>query len=282
MVKRIVCKLCQKKIGVNNFNRHLMKYHEINAEEYYNTYIDISPKICKAFDCQNTPCFISIVKGYSDYCSLACCYKKGSPRNQVIGDQKRGKTYEEMYGVIRASELKKQCSIRDVRWFELNRNNEKYLKRNKKISLSKIGIPRSDEVREKCRVGSIGKSIGKNNGNWKGGRTALSYLITESVENKVWRQSVLDYFGKCFICDSKKRLQVHHLDSLSWIIQKYSITKNNWREFKNVLFNSTNGVVLCYEHHNANNGISFHSVLGRLGIRKEHFLRYLDGFKHLR
>ena len=93
-------------------------------------------------------------------------------------------------------------------------------------------------------------------------------------EYQVWRGAVLAESKCCCLCGSKYRSQVHHLDSVSFLIHKHGITVENWRQFFHVLFDVQNGVVLCYKHHNKSNGISLHSVFGRKGIERHHFLLY--------
>jgi hypothetical protein len=95
-----------------------------------------------------------------------------------------------------------------------------------------------------------------------------------SSEYAEWKNALLKTSKQCYLCGSKYRPQVHHLDSLSYLIQKYGITKENWKRFVHILFDPENGVVLCYKHHNKSNGISLHAVFGRKQIIKEHYILY--------
>jgi len=144
----------------------------------------------------------------------------------------------------------------------------------KRISKSKTGKRRSEALKQKLHNFWVGRCSGDKNPNWKGGRTDLTPTITESIEGEAWRKEALQRSPCCEICGSKHRLQVHHLDSMSHLIKKYNITKENWRQFSGILFDPDNAVVLCYEHHNKNNGTSFHSVFGRKGTTKEQFFLY--------
>ena len=109
----------------------------------------------------------------------------------------------------------------------------------------------------------------------------LPSILVGSSEYVEWKRQALENSLCCEICGSKYRLQVHHLDSVSYLIEKYSMTKENWRQFLSVLFDLDNAVVLCYEHHNKSNGFSFHSVFGRKGTTKEQFLLYFAECCHI-
>ncbi len=85
------------------------------------------------------------------YCSMKCCYSKNSPRNNIIGKQKKNKTYEEMYGFKQSSLIK-----------------EKIKKANKFIHDS--------EWREKQKQGCILKKSGKNHPLWKGDNVSYTSL----------------------------------------------------------------------------------------------------------
>lgn len=161
------------------------------------------------------------------------------------------------------------------------RNSGRLQERNRKIGQSKIGKLRPQYLKDHLRSFWKGKCVGDKNPNWKGGRTDLTPLIVESLEGETWKRQALENSPCCEICGSKYCLQVHHLDSLSYLIEKYNITKENWRQFSGVLFDLDNAVVLCYHHHNKNNGYSFHAVFGRKKTRREQFLLYFAECCHI-
>ena len=102
----------------------------------------------------------------------------------------------------------------------------------------------------------IGKYVGEESVNWKGGLTFLQNLIRKSSE-------YLDIRKKCFSRDKntsilskrKGKLHHHHIKSYSTIIKENCITKENWRLFKHILFDINNVVTLIEKEH-----IHFHNL----------------------
>jgi len=275
-MKKTYCKICNEYFYRNNFWRHLKTKHDLTSPEYWLIYFDSKANICKNPTCNKKTKFIDLGKGFNEYCSLKCCYVKNSSRNNLIGAQRKGKTFQNMYGE-KSKAIKLKLS-----------NKNKGQKRPKEFSemLSKIktGVPRinSEKTKKLYQTEEYKHRFrGKNNGNWKGGTTSLAYLILESTDNENWKNYIRDRDQGCVICgglSGNKTLHVHHLDSLSYLINKYSLTKNNWWKFKNILFEKSNGVLLCNFHHNANNGISFHSMFGRNQTTSKQFWFYFKWY----
>lgn len=80
---------------------------------------------------------------------------------------------------------------------------KKHSKKTKdKISLKAIGNKRAlgrkqtEEAKNKIRLARINKPRmelrGKNNPNWRGGSTLLSFSIRHSLEYKIWRRAVFE------------------------------------------------------------------------------------------
>lgn len=69
--------------------------------------------------------------------------------------------------------------------------------------------------------------------------------------------------GKCLICGSTKKLQGHHIQ--------------DFKHYLELRCDSDNIVTLCFEHHNAKNGKSIHSIYGRFPTKEnweEFYLKY--------
>ena len=82
---------------------------------------------------------------------------------------------------------------------------------------------------------------------------------------KKWRFDVYKKYGfKCVCCESKTRLNAHHLQSWDWAIH--------------LRYDVENGVCLCYNCHNA-----FHNLFGRGANTKDQFIFFLFTYygKHL-
>lgn len=82
--------------------------------------------------------------------------------------------------------------------------------------MRKALIAARDKNPEKFRSLSI-KNLPKNckkekNGNWRGGLAAKASMARNTQELRQWRKNVFKRDGgKCKLCGSKKRLQVHHI-----------------------------------------------------------------------
>lgn len=76
-----------------------------------------------------------------------------------------------------------------------------------------LGQPRSTAVRRK-----LSRAFrGDRSHFWKGGVTALNAIARESVEYKLWRESVLKRDGyRCTFCASNKQLQADHIKQFAF------------------------------------------------------------------
>ena len=93
---------------------------------------------------------------------------------------------------------------------------------------------------------------GENGNNWKGGISSLILLVRSNYKNRQWRSDV--YTRDNFICqecgDSKDgKLFAHHIQSLSFLLQKYEITTLEGAMGCEELWNINNGISLCEECH---------------------------------
>lgn len=61
---------------------------------------------------------------------------------------------------------------------------------NKPPGFNRTGLKDSKETIEKKRLAHLGKTVGPQNGMWKGGITPINIKIRNSIEYKLWRESV--------------------------------------------------------------------------------------------
>lgn len=111
------------------------------------------------------------------------------------------------------------------------------LARSKQISSGMKGLKHSVETLKKMSLNRIGKAVGKDNPNWKGGSTPINLQIRHSLEYKLFREAVFlrDNFT-CHECNQRGgRLNVHH-------IKPFSL-------FPELRFAIDNGVTLCFSCH---------------------------------
>jgi len=107
--------------------------------------------------------------------------------------------------------------------------------------------------------------MGEKNCNWRGGTTSLQIIIRNSAQAINLRQ-------KCFERDEWKSIlskengdiEHHHLTAFSILIKQYEITKDNWINFKDVLFDLDNVVTLTKKEHN-----KFHNLYGKISTPEQ-------------
>ena len=160
----------------------------------------------------------------------------------------------------------------------------------RKISLSLMGHPVSEETKRKCSEAVSGENhnnygkylseetkrkiglanskkrgqipwnkgrnglsgIGEDNGNWKGGVTKINYDLRKQMEYRLWRKVIFEKYN--FTCQKCKQhggyLVAHHI--------------NNFSEFSELRVAIDNGIVLCKECHK-----KYHSMFGTKHNTKE-------------
>lgn len=65
------CEICNRQFdGINALSHHIVKDERIELEEYYRLFIDSSPHKCK--NCGKPTTFLSLGRGYTEYCSTSC------------------------------------------------------------------------------------------------------------------------------------------------------------------------------------------------------------------
>lgn len=95
---------------------------------------------------------------------------------------------------------------------------------------------------------------GEKGSNWRGGIANKNMIFRNSIEGKLWRESVFtrdDY--TCQICLIRgNKLNAHHLD--------------NFADYFNLRFAIDNGITLCKDCHK-----KFHKEYGTRHTNKQHF-----------
>lgn len=100
------------------------------------------------------------------------------------------------------------------------------------------------------------KIKGKNNPNWKGGKTKLSQQVRESAEYSFWRKEVFNRDNyTCVICGRKRKkgdrviIDADHIYPFSKILDDFNITSIEEAISCQELWNIDNGRTLCRECH---------------------------------
>ncbi len=117
----------------------------------------------------------------------------------------------------------------------------------KKMSDSKKDIPLSEKHKE-----SISKALsGSNHYNWMGGITPLHLQIRRHDMYSDWRTKVFQRDNyTCRVCGKRgNNIEAHHINSFSFIKNKYNITTIEEAILCLELWNINNGITLCEECH---------------------------------
>jgi hypothetical protein len=164
-----------------------------------------------------------------------------------LAKRKKGKTWEELYGVKRAKEMSKKAKRRRLTMAQKNHLRKvnigvrPSMKTKQKMSMSRIGktwiILYGENEAKKKRIKLSLKKLGKNNHFYLNGKSKLPYPIKWCPSMK---KDILVRDKKCAICgisDKKhkiifhRHLDVHHIDG----------DKDNLNDF--------NLISLCKFHH---------------------------------
>jgi len=169
-------------------------------------------------------------------------------------------------GKIRSEETKRRISIANK---GKSRNKGKVVSKEirEKIRQSLLGRKQSEETKSKRSLALKGirtyrqlplktrkiisnKLKGSNGPNWKGGLLELQKQIRKSFEYREWYKAILkrDYY-KCIDCNSNKKLNIHHVQLLSNIIEQFNIkTLKDALKCKKI-WDVKNGITLCSKCH---------------------------------
>jgi hypothetical protein len=202
--------------------------------------------------------------------------KKGihlSPQTEFKKGQlssKRGRSYEDIYGVEKARELKNKNSIGHKGQHSSPQTEFKdgQTPWNKGLPCSEELINKLSEINKGQVPWNTGKRCpqlseskkGKNNPNWKGGITPEVKNIRNGAEYNLWKDSVFmrdDY--TCQKCNKKgSYLHAHHIQ--------------NFSQFPELRFDVDNGITFCEEHHK-----EFHDLYGRENNNQKQIIEFLKG-----
>ena len=141
--------------------------------------------------------------------------------------------------------------------------------------MPKRGYKQTTEHIEKCRINKIGKKFtnehriklslskkGKDNPSWLGGVSDVNKRIRNSVEYKLWRESV--FIRDDYTCQKTKkrgeRLHPHHI--------------LNFSEHPELRFAIDNGITLSEKSHK-----EFHKIYGERNNTKEQLKEFYNTYK---
>lgn len=107
----------------------------------------------------------------------------------------------------------------------------------------------------------------KNNPNWKGGVSSELQIERGSVDNKKWRESVLERDKyTCQICGCKDtQMQAHHIEGFA---------RN-----EDLRYMVNNGLTLCFNCHDPSKEGSFHNTYGTINNTREQLEEYIEWYK---
>ena len=93
---------------------------------------------------------------------------------------------------------------------------------------------------------------GEKGSNWQGGKTAVSEIVRNLSNYKIWRKQVFERDNySCTICSKKSSgdIQADHIEPLSRIMRKYNIKSAQDAISCNELWDIHNGRTLCIKCH---------------------------------
>lgn len=224
-----ICQICGKKYkSFKSIGNHL-KSHKISKNEYYDKFLKKDNEgIC--IGCGNQTNFISLTKGYYNYCSRKCC-----ENNIIIIINKSNKTKKERYGenyfkdymVVKSRQTKKD------RYGDENYNNEEkrqetcieryganspleseiILEKIKNTMIEKYGV---DNIQKNKEIKEITIKTFKENRriereNDKTLPIYKKYRLDVMCETYLWIDKLWDNWnGRCYYCGEEINKNVNY------------------------------------------------------------------------
>jgi hypothetical protein len=110
----------------------------------------------------------------------------------------------------------------------------------------------SETIRRKYRSGDLVSKKGPEHPSWKGNRSLNSSIRIRLLQ---WRKDVMARDGwKCKECGTNKKIEVHHLEKLSHIIDKFTEKPLSQYDINSTEFNNLREVVATYHNNNLHIG----------------------------
>jgi len=129
--------------------------------------------------------------------------------DEKVYSKRRNRTYEEIYGIEKAKELKQKFSERMLKNnpYKGKHHSKEVGKRISEKQMGRIPWNKGKEYQQ---------MKGKNHHNWKGGITPINEKIRRSIEYKLWRKAVLEMDNyTCRFCGKGGYLEADHIKSFS-------------------------------------------------------------------
>ncbi len=246
----VVCSNCGKK--------HERQLRDINR--YKKLYCSIECRNVHSLVGENSPFYKEKTKKKCVICHKDILVRENRIReNNVCGNKCRKELMRIRCLEEKANRIVKSCSYCGK---DIKRSKSDY--KNKKLYF----------CNRVCKHNWQRENLFKENAYaWKGGNLSLSVFIRTNekylkIRNLCYER---DHFRSILLSKNKK-LNHHHLKSLSIIIRENNITKENWEDFSNLLFDINNVVTLAEEEH-----LLFHSIYGKI-TTKDQFEEFKNNY----
>lgn len=247
------CEICGHKFkSLKGLQTHISHGHKISSKEYYDIYLKKDGEdICY---CGKLTSYRNIRLGYHKYCSTKCQsndpkiiearVSKNRGKNHWTydyGHPNKGKTYEEIHGQEKASELKRRLS-------ELGK--ELVGEKN-----PFFGKHHTEEVKIKFRKVKLGKTYEELYG-YEKGKILRNKLIKDNLLRSPWR----DYWSEYPVCfyDKNYRLRILREQNYKCPICFRSIKSRNVKNLHHINYikkdnRRRNLIYLCVSCHSSTN-----------------------------
>jgi len=182
-------------------------------------------------------------------------YNKEHPRkgkdNGMYGKQHTEEAKEKMRRRLLGTHLSEETKLKLSIAHKGKSKSEEWRRKIGEAHKGKKLPPLTSETKLKMRISRLGKRRGKDNPAWKGGVTPFRTQIRALDGYKQWRHKVFvrDNFT-CVECRQiGKKLNAHHIQSFSHLLDKFNIKTLIEAQMCKVLWDIDNGVTLCEECH---------------------------------